>query len=513
MAFIGHILATVLAYVVLVSTSQAFPDSILAGKILPGASVALLWANISHFVRAIWKKDENVVALPTGVNAPGMYSFFFNITLVEIGADYSMENVVKAYHTTLAASCICGVLVCLAAPFSRFIRGNTPRVAFISSLSGLLIAYLALGNVATALTEPVAGFPSIFILIVGMLCLKEPGQVGVMPVTLIAMIWGSCACWMQGGCSLQGDGQDIGQTVQAVRDSLKFVQFYAISFPIAGLVTQLGNALKYISVILPISLQIFITTTTSVELAKAGGDEYNLTHVMITDGIGTIIGAMCGSTFQVVSYPNHAAYKRLGGKIGYTLVVPIVFFFMAMFGLFFPFLSIVPIQSIVPNIILIGLIVAADAMNDCESHHYIAFVVGTVPSIADWALSTSSHHHDTPPGLPYLAGGSLLIGLIWSAMIHQFTEAKFLRSAFWTTIAIICSLVGLIHASTVHLQFEANDMGWRFAIAYAQATLILLVLHILQRYNLCAHVLKPPNSLSKASQITDQLDDVYIAAT
>ena len=53
----------------------------------------------------------------------------------------------------------------------------------------------------------------------------------------------------------------------------------------------------------------------------------------VTDGAGTMIGALFGSPFPTTAYIGHPAYKRLGAHAGYIIGVAVVIAAAAFFGL------------------------------------------------------------------------------------------------------------------------------------------------------------------------------------
>ena len=50
-----------------------------------------------------------------------------------------------------------------------------------------------------------------------------------------------------------------------------------------------------------------------------GIDPLASTALMITDGLGTMLGAVCGSPFPTTVYISHPGYKRINARCGYVL--------------------------------------------------------------------------------------------------------------------------------------------------------------------------------------------------
>lgn len=445
------------------------------GKVFPAIGVGLLFGNLFYLamarITAFKQSRTDMTALPYGVNTPAMYAFLFAITMAEAGANPGPEDIARAYYTTVAANLICGILTVVAAPFAHFIQKHTPVVALLSCIAGIALAYLVLANVVTALAEPAAGSISIMIVLVGMYSLKVTGQIGPIPVTIIAMIWGSAICWIQGGCTCEGSTY---QTVDAVRDSFEKVKWYGVSFPMVHVINHIGRATHYIGYILPIALQTITGTVTAVELAKSSGDEYNVSWSMFGDGMGTILASCCGSTLSMTTYPNHPGFKKLGGLVGYSWVTGVAIFIMTLFGILSPFLAIFSIHSILPGIIFVGVMIISAAMRVCEGRYYLAFIVGVLPSLADWGKNIAS---DRLP-LEGLSQGNLVIGLIWAAMLYYVIDRRFLQAAVWSCVAIFMSFVGLIHSSK--LGAHVSGVEFKYVLGYIQICGVFMLCYVAQ---------------------------------
>ncbi len=86
-------------------------------------------------------------------------------------------------------------------------------------------------------------------------------------------------------------------------------------------------------VLVPVQIYNFIETMNNVESAEAAGDPYPVATCQVTDGVGTMIGALFGSPFPTTAYIGHPAYKRMGAHSGYIIGAGLVIPFAVFFGL------------------------------------------------------------------------------------------------------------------------------------------------------------------------------------
>ena len=78
---------------------------------------------------------------------------------------------------------------------------------------------------------------------------------------------------------------------------------------------------------------------------------------MISDGIGTIIGAILGSPFGTVVYIGHPVHKRVGARTGYSIMNGFVYLILCLAGVIPVILSLIPVIAIGPIIFIFGVMI------------------------------------------------------------------------------------------------------------------------------------------------------------
>jgi AGZA family xanthine/uracil permease-like MFS transporter len=90
-------------------------------------------------------------------------------------------------------------------------------------------------------------------------------------------------------------------------------------------------------------------------------------ETMISDGIGTIIGAIMGSPFGTVVYVGHPVHKRVGARTGYSIMNGFVYLIICRTGVIPVILSVIPVIAIRPIIFIFGIMICEGAYDRRES--------------------------------------------------------------------------------------------------------------------------------------------------
>jgi AGZA family xanthine/uracil permease-like MFS transporter len=162
------------------------------------------------------------------------------------------------------------------------------------------------------------------------------------------------------------------------------------------------------------------------------------------------------------------------------------------------------------------------------ARHYSAYIIGILPSIYDWAVNITGrspllafdggYNSNYPPGVNGFIGvlawkrGSLLISMIWTAMVVMVLDRKFYGAAIWGLIGAVFAVFGIIHVPQAGFQDFSNPTWeqcdvltadgtpscwdfaeqWMFFLAYVMLSATFCLIQISRR---CT------------SSIPDELDD------
>jgi adenine/guanine/hypoxanthine permease len=437
------------------------PEDIVFGRILPALGIALPIGNL-YYAYLAWRlaKAEGrgtVTAMPYGPSVPHMFIVVF---LIMLPTYLKTHDAVLAWQMGLAWCLIIGVIVLIGAFVGPTVRKYTPRAAMLGTLAGISIAFISMRPAFQGWEVPWLFFLSLTIVLV-----SWTGSVRLpfgVPGGLAAVLLGTVLAWAATALHLT-DLMHGGDVVAA------FAQF-GIRPPVPS-----GDFLKGLSDIgpllvtaVPLGIYNFTEGMNNVESAAAAGDDYNLRHILLADGVGAVVGACLGSPFPPAVYIGHPGWKAVGGRIGYSLATGIVIGLVCFLGLTALLLAIIPLVAILPILLFIGLVIGAQAFQATPARHAPAVVLALLPNIAAWcqtqidgalgAAGTSATQIGFDKlattgvvyhGMELLGGGAVLAGMILGAIAAFIIDRRFERAAIYAGAGAVLSFFGFIHGTSL----------------------------------------------------------------
>lgn len=453
------VLSSLLLYVV------KLPAEIVFGRVLPGVGLSLAVGNIYYAYMArrlsIKEKRNDVTALPYGT---GVEHIFICTFIVIAPVYWKTGDPILAWQIGVAWCVIEGIIEILGAFFADTIKKVTPRAAMLGSLSGLALTFIAMKPAMQSWEVPYISFIGVGLFLVGWIANKKlpwgmtPGLVMILGGTLIGWITG----YMRPDL--------LAQAVSGIEFSLPRFDIYAI-------LTGMKNIAPYLAVAIPLGFGNVLGAVDNVESAEAAGDKYNLREVMLTDGIGTLVGAAFGNPFPTCVYIGHPGWKSMGARTGYSLATGIGALIVCLLGLIPVLMALIPMPAVLPILIYIGIVIGAQAFQAVPLRHAPAIVFAIIPWLANWGLSlvdgalsaagTSASAADIINklndggiiynGLVSLGSGPIISSMIYAAMVVFLIENEFKKAIYCTLLAAGCSFFGLMHAINVGFGAATNE--------------------------------------------------------
>ena len=273
------------------------PDKIVFGRIVPGAAVAILLGVCvyTYLAKRLAEKEQrnDVTALPYGISTPVMFVYLFGV----IGPIYwSTNDAALAWQIGIGAGFIGGVVAGLGAIVGPFLKKVTPRAGMLGTLCGIALVFIGTVPLTMVFEEPLIGFVSLTIVMWGLVGrFKLPFNI---PAGLLALICGTIIALIIGKSTITLDGIGFYPPIPYFGDMIVGIR-HLFTHP------------ELFLVLIPVQIYNFIETMNNVESAEAVGDKYPVGVAMVTDGIGTMLGALFGSPFPTTVYIGHPGYKRI----------------------------------------------------------------------------------------------------------------------------------------------------------------------------------------------------------
>ncbi len=455
------------------------PAEIVFGRIVPGAAVAIM-AGIAVYVllakRAAAQAGRDVTALPYGISTPVMFVYLFGV----IGPIYwSTQDPVLAWQVGIGAGFMGGIVAGLGAIVGPILKRVTPRAGMLGTLCGIALVFIGTVPLATVFEDPLIGFASMIIILWGLVGrFRLPFNI---PAGLLALGVGTMVALLVGEARISAEGVGFYPPLPYVGDL------------IAGIQHLFANPELFL-VLVPVQIYNFIETMNNVESAEAAGDHYPVAICQITDGLGTMIGAVFGSPFPTTAYIGHPAYKRMGAHAGYIMGVGIVIPLAAFFGLLAFLNNLIPVAAAAPVLVFVALSLITNTAHAVKTDHMAAVTIAMMPHVSafliiKWGALLGALGAVGVAGLPQLGDpeltaallqqgahleghlalsqGAILTGLIWGAIVASVIDGDFRNAGGFAFAAFIMSSIGVIHSASLHWPVpSAVSMGYLIAAMF-----------------------------------------------
>src|SRR5271168_1903554 len=464
------------------------PDTVF-GRILPALGVALPLGNLFYAWLAwqLARKEgrSDVTAMPYGPSVPHMFIVVF---LIMLPTYLKTKDPILAWQSGLVWCLVIGVIVLAGAFVGPTIRKYTPRAAMLGTLAGISIAFISMRPAFQGWEDPWLFLMAFAIVLVSWLAgVRLPFG---LPGGLAAVVVGTVLAWLARLFHL-----DMLMDPAAV--GAAFGQFgLHLPYPTGDFLKGMGSIGPLLVTAVPLGIYNFTEGMNNVESAAAAGDDYDLRHILLADGIGAVVGSILGSPFPPAVYIGHPGWKAVGGRIGYSLATGVVIGLVCFLGLTALLLAVIPLVAILPILLFIGLIIGAQAFQAVPPRHAPAVVLALLPNIAAWcqtqvdgALTAAGTSADAIGmaklgatgvvyhGMALLGGGAVLAGLMLGAIAAFIIDRAFDKAAIYAAAGAVLAFFGFIHGTSLGI-----GNGLPVAIGYLIIAVICLGLSLQGNY-------------------------------
>lgn len=458
------------------------PADIVFGRMLPGAAMGLLFGNIYYAYQAkrlaAKEQRDTVTALPSGVSIVFVLVYTMGILLpvARITGDPIM-----AWRIGLAANFIGAAICVLGAFIGPWLRKHLPTAAMLGALGGLAVVFIAGMGLDDIFSDPIIGFVALAVVLWGY---TARGRIPFkLPAGLVALILGAVIAISMGKASVSFEGVGFYAPIP---------WFFSIGFQ------AFREAVPFLAVIIPLAVINFISTLNNVESASTAGDNYPIRETMIVDAVASAIGGVFGCPYPNCVFIGHPGYKRMGARMGYSLLNGIIMTILALFGLFGFMSKIIPTSAVTPILIFIGLVNIELAFTAVPKAHIPASAIALLPFVGEFAfeqvnstLSAVGKSAADPavlqglmieglnyPGYTVLAYGTIIISMLLASILAFVISRDLAKAAVAATIGAFCSAIGLIHsASLAWLPVPQLTISWLLVAAFC------FILHLYGKKN------------------------------
>jgi AGZA family xanthine/uracil permease-like MFS transporter len=496
-------LIQVLLLTSLASTVLGFGANLIYQRILPGVGISLVVGNLFYAGQARRLQQRtgrsDVCALPYGINTVTLIGFVFLVMLparlIALSHGLSPEQASeRAFQAGIVATIATGVLEAGSARVVDVLRRWTPRAAMLSTLGGIAVTFIAAGFLFRTFATPIVAFlPFAAVLLTYFGRVRFPWG---LPGGLVAVALGTALAWGTGF---------VGFNAEVYRRAVDLIGMKSPRLELGAIANgfSAGYLIEFVPVIVPMALFNVIGSLQNLDSAAAAGDDYPTVPSLVANGLGTLLGAACGSPFPTTIYIGHPGWKALGARVGYSVLNGVFFTILCLSGTTAVVSFFIPIEAGMAIVLWIGIVMVSQAFQATPRAHAPAVTIGLLPGIAAFGalllkaglrvagmgtesnpfgpeILTSLRGADIAAhGLFALEQGFLLTSMIWAALTVQVIERRFARAALWGLSAAVLSTFGMIHTyrftqgdTVAALSFDIRSP---FVIGYALLASLLLL--------------------------------------
>jgi len=426
---------------------MGFPASIVFGKVIPGAAVAVMVGNLyyAYMAKRLAEKEgrTDVTALSYGISTPVMFVFLFGVLAPANALTGDPE---LAWKIGVAAALLSGLVEVLVSFSGNWVRDRLPRAAMLGAIAGVALTFVAGEMLFNTFSIPVVGLVSLAIILVGIVAkVAMPFRI---PASLFAVLAGTILAFALG---YQSPGQ--------ISEGLANIGFYPILptlAPFEGLTYLFGALIGILAVLIPITLYNAIETMNNVDAMAAAGDSYDVRECQAVDGVGTMIGAFFGGLFPTTVYIATVGSKQMGAGRGYSILNAIVFGLAAMTGVIAAFSAIIPLAAVAPILVFVGMSMVGTAFLSNDKKYYPAVAIAMLPYLANYVMTRFNNAAgevvaNISAGIVPLGQGAMFTAILLGAITVAIIDKNFKQAIVFSLIASLLSFVGFMHAPRLAL--------------------------------------------------------------
>ena len=457
-AFFGLTLDNLLNLVVLTGILVGvfgFPVEFALTHMVPGTALGVLFGDVVYswlavrLARRTGRSD--VTAMPLGLDTPST----IGIALVVLGPSYAGARgegldehsaAMVAWQVGMATMVFMGLVKLAFAFVGDWIRRTVPTAGLLGSIGGIGLALLAFFPLLEIFRAPIAGMVALGLVVYGLMASRKlPLR---LPAAFAAVLAGTLLYHGLGPLDL------LGTPYEAPVLSLS----PALPMPTLGFVAGLGEAIRYLPVAVPFGILTIVGGINVTESARVAGDDYSTRDILLTEAAATLVAGLFGGVAQSTPYIGHPAYKRMGGRVGYTLATGLFIGLGGMLGLVQFVVRLVPQAAVTPILLFIGLEILAQAQQQSPARHAAAVGLALLPSVAELVrIVVAGFGHVDPSALEgqaaerlemvmLLGRGFIVTAMLWGAAAAHVIDGRLRTAGLYMILCALLTLFGLIHS-------------------------------------------------------------------
>ncbi len=474
-----------------------FPAEIVYKRMFPGTALGVLAGDLVYSWMAIRLArktgNENVTAMPLGLDTPST----IGIALAVLGPAFvglkaqgmaPQEAAIMTWYIGMATMVLIGVVKLALSFAGGWIQRVVPQAGLLGSLAGVGLALIGFIPLVEIFSMPLVGMMSLGIILYAVVAkIRLPKN---FPGVLAAVGIGTALYYLLAPHGLAG----------GVYAPPSAELHFALPLPTLAFVKGFLPALKYLPIAIPFGLMTVIGGINNTESARVAGDDFDTRQILLTEAFATLIAGVCGGVAQSTPYIGQPAYKKMGSRVGYTLLTGLFIGLGGILGYMGFIVELIPRAVIAPVLVFVALDIMCQAFFACPARHGPAVAIAFLPTVAQLVAIKLSNPEFVAPerfhqllaasgkGLPELlvtvalGNGFVFTAMLWGAFLAKLIDREMRAAACYLLICAGLTFFGVIHSAVpegnLYLPWSLAEGARRIPYQFAAGYLALALLFV-----------------------------------
>ncbi|MCX6112644.1 MAG: hypothetical protein NTY22_05080 [Proteobacteria bacterium] len=475
-----------------------FPADIVYKKMFPGTAFGVLFGDLAYtwmaYKLAKKNKNPNVTAMPLGLDTPST----IGIALAVLGPAFIAMKArgmdphsaaMMTWYIGMATMVMIGILKLVLSFAGGWVQRIVPQAGLLGSIAGIALVLIGFIPLVDIFGMPVVGMVAIGLILYNLVAhIKLPFN---LPGVFMSVLLGTVLYYILGHYDL------LGFVFSIPKPEFHF----GLPIPTLGFMSGIHEALRYLPIAIPFGLLTVVGGINVTESARVAGDDYNTKNILLVEAVATLIAGVCGGVAQSTPYIGHPAYKKMGSKLGYTLLTGLFIGLGGMLGYVSFIVELIPRAVLAPILVFVAIDIMSQAFLACPAKHAPAVAFAFFPTMARLMQiklsNTAVVAQETfeklmttmVKGLPELqvtvalGNGFILTAMLWGGMLAALIDKKLRQCITYLLILAFFTFFGIIHSAmpdgNMYFPWMLNNTSRMIPYQFTTAYLVLAGLFLL----------------------------------
>lgn len=439
--------AKIAVSIAVLTTAINMPSDIVLQQIIPGVCCGIFVLNLFYYYQAhrMNQRGANVTALPSGLQASCVFVWLFALMLP---IATKTHNPILAYQVALLANLINAVIFTVSGVVLLKLQRFIPSAALFSGLAGSAFTWLAVNNLPVLFEHPLSGLLP-FLIILAITIARYNSR---LPLIMLGVVVGTAIALLT---------HEFSWNLQQLNQNWGIHTPHILMLNLSSEV--INYCLEYLPLIIAFAIIDAISAVQILEESRLSKDYFNPYTSVLASGVISGASTFIGNPFAMALFFGHYSWKQQGADHRYSLYNGITYLLLALSGGAAFLVALVPSWVTLPVLILIGLNSTAISFVALKKEEYILLIIGIIPILTELIynkleLLAMQNHIANFMQIPEIAGmfilakGSILLSLVLITALYYIMHRLWRYAACSFSILLLCSVLGLTHSATPHLQ-------------------------------------------------------------